>query len=41
MLVAKACNIGFEPVVKSSNSGYNSKYFGAKKGVTYYDYISD
>lgn len=27
--------------VKSSNSGYNSKYFGAKKGITYYDYISD
>jgi len=27
--------------VKSSNSGYNSKYFGTKKGVTYYDYISD
>jgi len=27
--------------VKSSNSGYNSKYFSSKKGVTYYDYISD
>jgi TnpA family transposase len=39
--VASADGLRFIVPVRTINAGYNSKYFGVGKGVTYYNFTSD
>ena len=39
--VASADGLRFSTPLKTLNSGYNPKYFGLKKRITYYNYTSD
>jgi len=39
--VASADGLRFVTPLRTINAGYNPKYFGSKKGITYYNYTSD
>lgn len=39
--VASADGLRFVTPVRNLNSGYNKKYFGSNKGITWYNFISD
>jgi TnpA family transposase len=39
--VASADGLRFSCAVKTVNSGPNKKYYGAKRGLTYYNFVSD
>ena len=39
--VASADGLRFVTPLRTVNAGYNPKYFGMKKGITYYNYTSD
>ena len=38
---ASADGLRFVTPLRTINAGYNPKYFGSKKGITYYNYTSD
>jgi TnpA family transposase len=40
-MVASADGMRFVTPVQTINSGYNRKYFGANRGITWYNFISD
>lgn len=40
-MVASADGMRFVTPVESINSGYNRKYFGTNKGITWYNFVSD
>ncbi|WP_291869876.1 Tn3 family transposase [Maribacter sp.] len=40
-MVASADGMRFVTPVQTINSGYNRKYFGANRGITWYNYMSD
>lgn len=39
--VASADGLRFVVPVKTMNAGFNRKYFGAQRGITYYTFVSD
>jgi TnpA family transposase len=39
--VASADGLRFVVPVRTVNAGPNSKYFGARRGIIYYDFTSD